>query len=180
MSGKSTLVRELLRAGADYYSDEFAVLDSEGLVHPFPRRLSLRQEGGLPARRCVAAELGSRTGVEPLPVGTIVFARYRPGARWRPTPLSPGQAVLELLKSTFCALQQPELALNALDRVVVQARSWKGFRGEAAEAAAALLADSTRRVAVLQEASLVGALRSFPEPILEDAGCPSPSLVPIS
>jgi hypothetical protein len=30
-------VAELVRAGATYYSDEFAVLDSRGRVHPFPR-----------------------------------------------------------------------------------------------------------------------------------------------
>src|SRR6476469_10330058 len=45
MAGKSTLVRALLAAGATYYSDEFAVLDAKGRVHPFPRRLSLRRPG---------------------------------------------------------------------------------------------------------------------------------------
>ena len=35
-SGKTTLVAELVKAGAEYYSDEFAVLDAEGRVHPFP------------------------------------------------------------------------------------------------------------------------------------------------
>ena len=33
--GKSTLVMELVRAGAVYYSDEYAVLDARGRVHPF-------------------------------------------------------------------------------------------------------------------------------------------------
>ncbi len=42
-SGKSTLVAELIRAGAEYYSDEYAVLDSTGSVHPYPRPLSIRQ-----------------------------------------------------------------------------------------------------------------------------------------
>src|SRR4051794_11798184 len=34
LSGKTTLVIELLKAGADYYSDEFAVFDAHGLIHP--------------------------------------------------------------------------------------------------------------------------------------------------
>src|SRR5262245_29166046 len=34
-SGKSTLVAELVRRGAVYYSDEFAVLDETGRVHPY-------------------------------------------------------------------------------------------------------------------------------------------------
>src|SRR5262245_9461677 len=42
-SGKSTLVAALLRLGATYYSDEYAVLDGRGQVHPYARRISLRR-----------------------------------------------------------------------------------------------------------------------------------------
>ncbi|MEP7147984.1 MAG: hypothetical protein ABI857_03805, partial [Acidobacteriota bacterium] len=38
--GKTTLVAELVKNGAEYYSDEYAILDEKGLVHPFPRDLS--------------------------------------------------------------------------------------------------------------------------------------------
>jgi hypothetical protein len=41
-TGKTTLVRELIRSGADYYSDEYAVLDAGGKVHPFLRPLEIR------------------------------------------------------------------------------------------------------------------------------------------
>ena len=41
-SGKSTMVAELVRAGATYYSDEYAVLDSRGRVHPFSKPLELQ------------------------------------------------------------------------------------------------------------------------------------------
>ena len=37
-SGKTTLVAALVKAGATYYSDEYAVFDANGLVHPYPRR----------------------------------------------------------------------------------------------------------------------------------------------
>src|SRR5919198_2175039 len=40
-SGKTTLVAELLRAGATYLSDEFAVIDGRGRVHPFAKPLSI-------------------------------------------------------------------------------------------------------------------------------------------
>src|SRR5579871_2793500 len=40
-AGKTTLVTALLRAGARYYSDEYAVFDAGGFVHPFARRLSI-------------------------------------------------------------------------------------------------------------------------------------------
>ena len=42
-TGKTTLVAALLRAGAQYGSDEYAVLDEAGLVLPaYPRPLSIR------------------------------------------------------------------------------------------------------------------------------------------
>ncbi len=45
-SGKTTLVAELVKAGALYLSDEFAVLDGRGRVHPFAKPLSIRGPGG--------------------------------------------------------------------------------------------------------------------------------------
>jgi hypothetical protein len=45
-SGKSTLVMALVDAGATYYSDEYAVLDKEGRVHPFTRVPQLRAAYG--------------------------------------------------------------------------------------------------------------------------------------
>ena len=43
-TGKSTLVAELVLRGAMYYSDEFAVLDDTGKVHPYRRTPVLRDE----------------------------------------------------------------------------------------------------------------------------------------
>ena len=45
-SGKTTLVAALVRAGATYYSDEYAVIDTQGRVHPYPRPLMIRTETG--------------------------------------------------------------------------------------------------------------------------------------
>ena len=42
-SGKTTLVAELVRAGATYYSDEFAVIDRLGMVYPYARPLQVRE-----------------------------------------------------------------------------------------------------------------------------------------
>ena len=63
-SGKSTLVAELVRAGATYYSDEYAVLDARGRVHPFSshssfvRRVSLDKQR---SRRRSSAETQERS-----------------------------------------------------------------------------------------------------------------------
>src|SRR5205085_12389371 len=90
MSGKSTLVAALVRAGATYYSDEYAVFDAQGRIHPYARPLSLRGEEGAPAKRCPAQELGGTPGNGPLRVGLVAAADYRPGASWRPRPLPAG------------------------------------------------------------------------------------------
>jgi hypothetical protein len=132
-SGKTTLVAELVKAGAEYYSDEFAVLDSEGRVHPFPKLLSVRGEGGCDrhARRQSAEELGGVCGRRPLTVGQVILTEYDAGAEWRPAELSPGQAVLEMISHTVPARIRPEDSLAALERAVSDAVVLRGNRGEA-------------------------------------------------
>jgi len=137
-AGKSTLVAALLAAGATYYSDEYAVLDPQGRVHPFPRPLQLRDAREM-ATSVEPESLGGRRGLGPLPVGLVAVARYEGGARWRPTPLTAGRAVLELLSNTIVARSHPSTAMATLRRVVSRARSFKGRRGEANETAAWLL-----------------------------------------
>jgi hypothetical protein len=141
-SGKTTLVAELVKAGAEYYSDEFAVLDAGGRVHPFPKPLSVRGHGGcdLHARRQSAEELGGVCGREPLPVGLVVLAEHKTGARWRPRRLSAGQAVLEILCHTVPARLRPEDSLTALGCAVEGAAVLQGQRGEARRLAGRLLA----------------------------------------
>lgn len=130
-SGKTALVAALVRAGATYYSDDQAVLDVRGRVHPFPTALSIRDQSGKLLRRCAPDALGGSLGVKPLPVGLVVVTTFRPGARWRPRRLSPGQAMLALLANTVSARRQPEVALTMLRQVASQALAVKGVRGEA-------------------------------------------------
>jgi hypothetical protein len=138
-AGKSTLVAALLRAGASYSSDEYAVLGPDGLVHPFARPLSIRSAHG-PTRRCGPEEFGSRADAGPLPVGLVALTEYRAGAQWQPRPQTTGQAVLALLEHTLGAQADPEGSLGALHNAVRSALVLKGPRGEADQAAAALLA----------------------------------------
>ncbi len=139
MSGKTTLVRALVRAGATYYSDEYAVLDERGRVHPYLKPMSIRENGGGRPKKILPEALGGTTGVRPLPVGLVVATSYREGARWRPRPLSPGRAVMELLAHTVSARHDPERAFATLRSATAEAMVLKGARGEAAEIAEALL-----------------------------------------
>jgi hypothetical protein len=139
-TGKSTLVAELVRAGAVYYSDEYAVLDPSGRVHPFARPLQLREDETGRQRRVTVESLRGKNGVKPLPVGLVVAARFRAGARWRPRALTAGQGLLELLSNTVAARQRPEAALDTLGRVTASAAVFRGARGEAREMVRFILA----------------------------------------
>jgi hypothetical protein len=133
-SGKSTLVLAFLRAGARYYSDEYAVIDEAGAVHPFPRPISIRGSADAPP--------AGVPGVRAIPVRWIIVTSFREGARWRPRTLTPGDACLSLLANTVAARRLAKTALARFERVVEAAVAWKGGRGEADE----LVREFRRRV----------------------------------
>ncbi len=139
MSGKTSLVAALLRAGATYYSDEYAVLDERGRVHAFPRPLSIREKQGAPSTKRPAAELGAPTGTKPIPVGLVAVTHYKEGARFRPRRQTEGRAVLELLAHTVPARREPQRAFATLSRAVSGVPVLKGARGEADRVAIALI-----------------------------------------
>jgi hypothetical protein len=138
-AGKTTLVTELVKAGATYYSDEYAVLDSRGRVHPFARPLQIREGENGRQNRYQIEELGGRAGVKPLRVRLVVISNYKAGTKWRPRQLSAGQSVLEMFAQTVSARRQPEKALMTLQKVAAQAIILKGARGEATETVDAIL-----------------------------------------
>jgi hypothetical protein len=138
-AGKTTLVAALVRAGATYYSDEFAVLDGRGRVHPFAKPLSLREPEMGGARSVTAEELGAASGTRPLPVGLVVLSAYRDGARWRPLRLTPGAALMNLVPHTVPVRRRPEASLRALTAMVERAVVLKSSRGEAEALASRLL-----------------------------------------
>jgi hypothetical protein len=136
-SGKSTLVAALVRAGCAYLSDEFAILDSTGVCHAHPRKLSLRVDGAIEKR--TAEELGGNTRLEPLPVGCVIVTRYRRGAVWQPSRLSSGEAVMALLQHTVVARARARESLSVLGTSIARAEALEGVRGEAVDLVSALL-----------------------------------------
>lgn len=137
-TGKSTLVRALVDAGATYYSDEYAVFDDCGFVHPYLKPLSPR---GLP--QVPVADLG-RVGRRPVPVGLVVSTRYAPGAMWRPIPLAGARATLPVIDNTVLARQEHRRTLAVAALIAGESRILSGPRPEAAEVATALLAEVDR------------------------------------
>ena len=141
-SGKTTLVRALVEAGAKYYSDEFAVLDPQGRLHPYPLPLAIRASGAQPAVRTRAEVIGARTGTSPVPVRLIIVTSYRRYARWRPHLLSHGEAFLALMDNTVAARRSPETAMAVLRPAALRARTIETIRGNARSVAAAVLAEA--------------------------------------
>lgn len=136
-SGKTTLVRALVDRGATYYSDEYAVFDEHGLVHPYPRPLRIRTATATRSRH--VAELGGTAGTRPARLSVVAVTRYRPGGQWRPRGLPTGQAVLALLANAVPAQERPRESIRALARAVSGATLLESERGEAGQVADALL-----------------------------------------
>jgi hypothetical protein len=128
--GKSTLTAALVRAGAKYLSDEFALVADDARIHPFPKPFWFVRPhvGGL--LTIPVEEFGGVQETRSFPAGLIVLTSY--GARrWRPRPVTPGKAILELLAHTLSAQQNPRATLRRLEQVVTTVPVLKGGRGEA-------------------------------------------------
>lgn len=129
-AGKSTLTASLVRAGATYYSDEYAVVETAtGLVRAFPRPLSLCDGW------TSLAELGWRGQPPPLRIAAVFAVRHDPALGWNGKSLTAGESVLALFAHTVAAQRLGSEAMVALQRALAEARGWEGTRGEAEETA---------------------------------------------
>ena len=136
LAGKSTLVHELVRAGATYLSDEYARITSTGEIAPYPRPLQLRTVAG---RRLVDPHSIGCVAEAPCAPGLVVFTHHRTGAVFEPVVVPPAQAALELYDNTVIAKIAPGRAIMAVARVARAAVSVRADRGESAEAASLIL-----------------------------------------
>lgn len=139
-SGKTTLIQALIGQGGVYYSDEYAVLDSRGRVHPWAEPLSIRRDGARKAAELHSADsLGLAVGKRALPVRLVVLTSFEKGRRFRPTTMSPAAGTLGLLEHTLPARKRPRATLRALASAVSAAQVIRGPRGDAREAARVIL-----------------------------------------
>lgn len=131
-SGKTTLVAELAGRGLDYYSDEYAVIDEKGLLHPFPKQLSMR--GIIDDHQQVeidVEEYGGKKGVEPINIGLILVSKFIKRAKFQPKLLSAGEGIIESIANSVSIRQNPEFVLKVLGIVMNQAKVVKTNRSEA-------------------------------------------------
>lgn len=137
-SGKSTLTKALVDAGATYLSDEYAVIGVDGLVRPYPRPLSLREGPFGPARRIdLSGRAPDRDAA--LPTGLVAVLRFDADAGWAVGEVTRAQGIMALCDNTVAIQRRPQDTLDYLSRGLAAARVVKGTRGEAAASADRLL-----------------------------------------
>ncbi len=138
--GKTSLVAELVRNGAEYYSDEYAVLDENGRVHSFPRNLAIRYfDGELKENLVDPGDLGGRVGSGEIPIGLVLLTEYEADAVWRPQRLTAGQGIIEMIPHTIPRRSNTEFSLKVLNTAVRDAIILRSPRGEASDFAIEIL-----------------------------------------
>jgi hypothetical protein len=147
-AGKSSLVAALVRAGATYFSDEYAVLDASGRAHPYARELQMREPGSVEQRPLMMPDFERDTGGCGLTVSHVVFTEFVDGGKWNPEAMSPGNAVLAMMEHSIAVQRAPARVMSALARMMETAWAVRSERGDAVPTAAILLeimsAEATR------------------------------------
>lgn len=106
-SGKSTLVHALVKQGATYFSDEYAVIDKDGWVHPYRRPLTIRRPPHLD-RRVPAKNFPLDPKFPKGQISMILDCQYKKRSPWTPEPITLGQGVLKLLSNTVSVQLTPK------------------------------------------------------------------------
>jgi hypothetical protein len=136
-AGKTTLTAALLAHGADYCSDDFAVIGPGGLAYAYHCPLGIRTPSGRVEK--TASDLGAIAAHEPVRPAVIVATEYLPGAHWHPQPVSAGEGLLRMLEHAVAARTAPEHVCRLLSPVAQNAVCLTGPRGDAHETARRIL-----------------------------------------
>jgi hypothetical protein len=130
--GKSSLTAALVRCGARYYSDEYAILDKRGMLHSFPKDLSLRGiKDEFSQTEHTVESLGGRAGKRPIPVKLILLTEFQKSAKWKPEPVTPGTAAMDVINNCVSIRRQPEFVLPVVNRVTSSSVAVRSKRGDA-------------------------------------------------
>jgi hypothetical protein len=142
MSGKTTLCAALVRAGAKYLSDEFALVDPSGLIHPYPRRPRVRPtDGGIASSAAISPAQFSNWPVgSACHVGAVLALDVR--SREPLLVMSAAESALALIDNAVPAQLRPAFTLACCTAAVGHAdvTGWRGQRRDADLMAVELLA----------------------------------------
>jgi serine kinase of HPr protein (carbohydrate metabolism regulator) len=126
-AGKSTFTHELVRRGASYFCDEFAVIGDGAQLWPLPSWLSMRLPGG---DRFVDPASVGRVADAPVPVAVVALAEYEPGRDVAVERLAGGDAVLAVLEHSLSLRPHPATSMRRAREVAERAVVVRMRRGE--------------------------------------------------
>jgi hypothetical protein len=149
--GKSTLVADLIGSArrarpivngiglsATYFSDEYAAIDEQGRLHPYPRALLIR--AGRPEQHPVLPlDLGAHVADGPGEIRLILNLPYQDQAQLQMRPVGQSEGLRLLLEHTPHVLEDSPALFKNLTRIAGRARTFIGVRGDAPEAGDAIL-----------------------------------------
>lgn len=140
-AGKSTLVAALVRQGATYFSDEYAVITADGLVLPYLRQIALRNSLFFPEGR---TDLSAHAPTDEellrgVPASLIFVSRYESKATWSCEQLDRTSALIELCKNTVGFRNRPDMSFAYLNSMLEHATGYRCTRGEASDAVREIL-----------------------------------------
>jgi hypothetical protein len=151
--GKTTLVAGLVQAGFGYLSDEAGAVDPvTRKLYPYPKALSLsrdvlethfpdladRADGPTRKRYLPPDWLRPAAVAEPCLVRFVIVHRFQSGASTTITPISRGNAALELGRNAMNLGVYRERALPLLSDLVLGAACYQMVHGSLAEAVVAI------------------------------------------
>jgi hypothetical protein len=139
-AGKTTLTRALVEAGATYYSDDYAVIDHDGSIWPFPRRLYVRPVTNDPPHRIDPIASNWPVGQRPIRAAVVAELKFDREQGWEVEQVTGGMGALSLLDNTVAARERPEDSLRLMSRMMDGAIAIKGTRDDAESTARRLLA----------------------------------------
>jgi hypothetical protein len=120
--GKTTLVAELVKSGAEYYSDEYAVIDETGLVSPYARKLSIRTNGETIREDPIdVRDFGGVIGTTPIPVACVLFTRYEHDSAPNFQIISTGQGIVGIIAQTIGIRRFSEFRIKVLKNALSDA-----------------------------------------------------------
>lgn len=139
-SGKTSLALALMRRGALYYSDEYAVLNKNGWVEPFAKPLSIRGEIDKYSQVDYKPEsLGGKVGTKEIPLGLVLITKYRKYGKWNPQVLTRAKGIIEMIKSSVSIRYNPSFTIDVLKTAADQAIFVKSNRPDAERVADLIL-----------------------------------------
>ncbi len=134
-SGKTTLVAELVKRNCEYLSDEYAVIDEKGLVHPFPKKLSIR--GIIDDYRQVdfdVEQLGGKAAQAPMSIGFLLLTTYQKHIKKPKIKRhSVGEGVMASIANSISVRHNPRFVFKIISEIANRAIVLEAERGEGGE-----------------------------------------------